>query len=218
MVSVLCLKQMLQSLSISVKSEAQLSKYATLLTPMLEYPLDIRGVLIQKTSACCDPYWIAPFIWKGNFEKQFEKLIPKIREKYRLLIESDCNYDARIIPRAAGLAARLGMISLAKSFIDYYLSDGTEDSSFEARAVALLADEKMKVRRLLNSNREWPKGVWNLQDAHAWLIPTFIRRFRKLVNTQAVTIISGGHILAPGNWQWNFERNSVIPSNVIPFQ
>ena len=209
---------MLQSLSISVKSEAQLSKYATILTPMLDYPLDIRGVLIQKTSACRDPNWIAPFIWKGKFEMQFEKLKPKIREKYRLLIESDCNYNARIIPRAAGLAARQGMVSLAKSFIDYYLKDGADNSYLESRALALLADEKMRVNRLLNFRREWPKGVWNLQDAPAWLIPTFIRRFRKLVNTQAVTIISGGHILAPGNWQWDFESNSVIPSIVFPFQ
>ena len=185
---------------------------------MLEYPLDIRGVLIQKTSACRDPNWIAPFIWEGKIETQFEKLRPKIREKYRLLIESDCNYDARIIPRAAGLAARQGMISLTKSLIDYYLNNETKDSHLEARALAVLSDEKMKIRRLLNSKREWPKGVWNLQDAPAWLIPTFIRRFRKLVNTQAVTIISGGHILAPGNWQWNFESNSVIPSSVIPFQ
>ena len=209
---------MLQSLSISVKSEAQLSKYATILTLMLDYPLDIRGVLIQKTSACCDPYWIAPFIWKGKIETYLDKFRPPLREKYRLLIESDCNYDARIIPRAAGLAARQGMISLTKSLIDYYLSDGTEDSYLESRALTLLADEKVKIRRLLNSKREWPKGVWNLQDAPAWLIPTFIRRFRKLVNTQAVTILSGGHILAPGNWQWNFESNSVIPSSIIPFQ
>ena len=209
---------MLQSLSISVKSEAQVSKCTKILVPMLEYPLDIRGVLIQKTSACRDPNWIAPFIWEGKIETYLDKLRPPFREKYRLIIESDCNYDARIIPRAAGLAARQGMISLTKSFIDYYLSDGTEDSYLEARAIALLADEKMKIRRLLNSKREWPKGVWNLQDAPAWLIPTFIRRFRKLVNTQAVSIISGGHVLAPGTWQWNFESNSVIPSSVIPFQ
>ena len=49
---------------------------------MFEYPLDIRGVLIQKTSACRDPNWIAPFIWEGKIETQFEKLRPKIREKY----------------------------------------------------------------------------------------------------------------------------------------
>ena len=95
---------------------------------MLEYPLDIRGVLIQSTSACRDQNWIAPFIWEGKIETYLDKLRPPFREKYRLIIESDCNYDARIIPRAAGLAARQGMISLAKSFIDYYLSDGTEDS------------------------------------------------------------------------------------------
>ena len=185
---------------------------------MLEYPLDIRGVLIQKTSAWRDQNWIAPFIWEGKIETYLDKLRPPFREKYRLIIESDCNYNARIIPRAAGLAARQGMVSLAKSFIDYYLKDGVDDSYLESRAIALLADEKMKIRRLLNSKREWPKGVWNLQDAPAWLIPTFIRRFRKMVNTQAVSIISGGHILAPGNWQWNFESNSVIPSSVEPFQ
>ena len=182
---------------------------------MLEYPLDIRGVLIQSTSACRDQNWIAPFIWEGKIETYLDKLRPPFREKYRLIIESDCNYDARIIPRAAGLAARQGMISLAKSFIDYYVNNETKDSHLESRALALLADEKMKVKRLLNFRREWPKGVWNLQDAPAWLISTFIRRFRKLVNTQAVTIISGGHILAPGNWQWNFESNSVNPSSVI---
>ena len=185
---------------------------------MLEYPLDIRGVLIQKTSVCRDAYWIAPFIWKGKIETYLDKLRPPLREKYRLLIESDCNYDARIIPRAAGLATRQGMISLAKSFIDYYLSDGTEDSYLESRALALLADEKMRVKRLLNFRREWPKGVWNLQDTPAWIIPTFIRRFRKLVNNRDVSIISGGHILALGNWQWNFESNSVNPSSVIQSQ
>ena len=63
---------------------------------MLEYPLDIRGVLIQKTSACRDPNWIAPFIWEGKIETYLDKLRPPFREKYRLIIESDCNYDAKM--------------------------------------------------------------------------------------------------------------------------
>ena len=124
-----------------------------------------------------------------------------------------------MIPRAAGIAARQGQLSLAKSLIEYFIDERLEDSFLEARALSIITDEKMKVKRLLNSNsREWPKGVWNLQDSPTWIIPTFIRRFRKLVNTQAVTIISGGHILAPGNWQWNFENDSVIPNEVTQCQ
>ena len=147
-----------------------------------------------------------------------DSLNPEIREKSRLLVESDCNYDARMIPRAAGIAARQGQLLLAQSLIEYFIDERLEDSFLEARALSIITDEKMKVKRLLNSSREWPKGIWNLQDTPAWIIPTFIRRFRKLVNTQAVTIISGGHLLAAGNWQWNFESNSVVPSSVIPFQ
>ena len=185
---------------------------------MIEYPLDIRGVILQKLNIDLDYTWVAPFFWNGNFQTYMGSLDPKVREKSRLLVESDCNYDARMIPRAAGIAARQGQLSLAQSLIEYFLDGKLEESSLEARALSIITDEKMKVKRLLNPNREWPKGIWNLQDTPAWIIPTFIRRFRKLVNNRAVSIISGGHILALGNWQWNFESNSVIPSSVIPFQ
>ena len=185
---------------------------------MLEYPLDIRGVIFQKFSIDQDYTWVAPFFWDGNLQTYMDSLDPEIREKSRLLVESDCNYDARMIPRAAGIAARQGQLLLAQSLIEYFFDGRLEDSLLEARALSIITDEKMKVKRLLNPNREWPKGVWNLQDSPTWIIPTFIRRFRKLVNTQAVTIISGGHILAPGNWSWKFENDSVIPNEVIPIQ
>ena len=185
---------------------------------MLEYPLDIRGVILQKININQDYTWVAPFIWDGNFQTYMDSLNPEIREKSRLLVESDCNYDARMIPRAAGIAARQGQLSLAKSLIEYFINERLDNPFLEARALSIITDEKMKVKRLLNPNREWPKGVWNLQDTSAWIIPTFIIRFRKLVNNQAVTIISGGHILAPGNWLWKFENDSVIPNEVTQCQ
>jgi len=185
---------------------------------MLEYPLDIRGVILQKTNISQDYTWVAPFFWDGNFQTYMDSLDPEMREKSRLLVESDCNYDARMIPRAAGIAARQGQLSLARSLAEYFIDGRLENPFLEARALSIIIDEKMKVKRLLNSSREWPKGVWNLQDSPIWIIPTFIRRFRKLVNNQAVSIISGGHILASGNWLWKFENDSVIPSSIIPFQ
>ena len=185
---------------------------------MIEYPLDIRGIILRKININQDYTWVAPFTWQENYQTYMDSFGPEIREKSRLLVESDSNYDARIIPRAAGIAARQGRISLAESLIEYFLDGSLEDPLLEARALSITTDEKMKVKRLLNPNREWPKGVWNLQDTPAWIIPTFIRRFRKLVNENPVSIISGGHILAPGNRYWTFENNSVIPDEVIPYQ
>ena len=185
---------------------------------MLEYPLDIRGIILQRLNINQDYTWVAPFIWHGKPHAYMNYLDPKFREKSRLLIESDSNYDARIIPRAAGIAARQGQIYLAKSLIEYFIDGGLEDPLLEARALSIITDEKMKVKRLLNPNREWPKGIWNLQDTPAWIIPTFIRRFRKLVNENPVSIISGGHILASGNWLWKYKTESVSPNEVIPYQ
>ena len=185
---------------------------------MIEYPLDIRGVILQKLNIDLDYTWVAPFFWNETFQTYMGSLDPKVREKSRLLVESDCNYDARMIPRAAGIAARQGQLSLAQSLIEYFLDGKLEESSLEARALSIITDEKMKVKRLLNPNRVWPKGTWNLQDTPAWIIPTFIRRFRKLVNNQAVSIISGGHILALGNLLWEFENDSVIPNEVTQCQ
>ena len=207
-----------QSLSISVKSEHHLSKCDFQLLVMLEYPLDIRGILIQKLNSGEDYFWVAPFMWDGNFQNSIDSKNEKTKVKYRLLAESDSNYDARTIPRAAGIAARQGQLSFAISLVEYFLDGRTHDSFLEARALSIIKDEKMKVKRLLNQSREWPKGIWNLQDTPAWIIPTFIRRFRKLVNNQAVSIISGGHILATGNWYWRFEKNSVSPIEVIKYQ
>ena len=185
---------------------------------MIEYPLDIRGIILRKININQDYTWVAPFTWDENYHTYIDSLAPEIREKSRLLLESDCNYDARMIPRAAGIAARQGQLSLAQSLIEYFLDGSLDDSFLEARALSIITDEKMKVKRLLNPNREWPKGVWNVQDTPAWIIPTFITRFRKLVNENAVTIISGGHILAPGNWLWKFGNDSVIPNEVTQCQ
>ena len=77
-----------------------------------------------------------------------------------------------------------------------------------ARARLLISDEKRGVRSLLNVNREWPKGVWNLQHVPAWIIPAFIIRYRQLVSNEALKLISGGHLLAVGEWVWTVPKNS----------
>ena len=184
---------------------------------MREYPLDIRGLILRSLQPEIEYRWVAPFLWDGDFEIEDYLSDQQLIRKYQILVEVDCLGRGRIIPRAAGIAARQGRIPLANDLLSAHLLDYRVDSALESRALNLLNDEKRKVRRLLNRNREWPQDVWNLQDTPAWIIPSFIRRFRTLVNSRPISIISGGHILAAGNWTWHYPEKSHNFSKIEPF-
>ena len=181
---------------------------------MHEYPLDIRGLILRHLQPKQEYRWIAPFLWNGTIELSKHVNEHVLLARYQILLEVDCSGRGRIIPRAAGIAARQGRITLAQNLLVAHILDIRPEIELEARALSLLTDEKRKIRRLLNRNREWPKDVWNLQDTPAWIIPAFIRRFRTLVNSRSISIISGGHILAAGNWVWDFAAKSHIPTNI----
>ena len=181
---------------------------------MRDYPLDIRGLILRHIYPDSEYRWTAPFLLQDEIDIRSHVSCGNLARKYEILIEVDSLGHGRIIPRAAGIAARQGRIVLANLFMITHLYGRHPEPELEALALSLLNDEKRKVRRLLNRNREWPKDVWNLQDTPAWIIPSFIRRFRSLVNNRAVSVISGGHLLAQGNWEWKFERKSNIPSQI----
>ncbi len=181
---------------------------------MREYPLDIRGLILRHIYPDVEYSWVAPFLWQEEFDVRDYVTGNRIARKYEILVEVDSLGHGRIMPRAAGIAARQGRITLANLFLTTHLHGRQPEPELEARALSLLNDEKRKVRRLLNRNREWPQDVWNLQDTPAWIIPSFIRKFRTLVNSRAVSIISGGHLLAAGNWLWEFDNKSHIPSQI----
>ena len=184
---------------------------------MREYPLDIRGLILRHLQPEKEYRWVAPFLWDGSFEVEDYLSDNQSIRKYQVLFEVDCSGRGRIVPRAAGIAARQGRITLANDLLSAHLLDYRVDSALESRALNLLNDEKRKVRRLLNRNREWPQDVWNLQDTPAWIIPSFIRRFRTLVNSRPISIISGGHILAAGNWVWHYPEKSHHFAEIEPF-
>ena len=181
---------------------------------MREYPLDVRGLILRHIHPDVEYRWVAPFLWHEEFDVRDYVAGDVLARKYEILVEVDSFGHGRIMPRAAGIAARQGRITLANLFMTTHLYGRQPEPELEARALSLLNDEKRKVRRLLNRNREWPQDVWNLQDTPAWLIPPFIRRFRTLVNSRAVSIISGGHLLAAGNWLWEFDSKSHIPRQI----
>ena len=181
---------------------------------MHEYPLDIRGLILRNILPGHEYRWVAPFLWNDTLDLRTHVDDEKVLMRYQVLLDVDSSGMGRIIPRAAGIAARQGRITLAQNLLSAHILDVRPDAPLEARALNLLNDEKRKIRRLLNRNREWPQGIWNLQDTPAWIIPAFIRRFRKLVNSRSVSIISGGHLLASGNWMWHYSEKSHIASSV----
>lgn len=185
---------------------------------MHEYPLDIRGLILRYLQPNQEYRWVAPFLWSGKIELNSHVTNQLLLTRYRILLEVDSSGQGRIIPRAAGIAARQGRLTLAHNLMVAHIRDIRPEVELEARALSLLNDEKRKVRRLLNRNREWPKDVWNLQDTPAWIIPTFIRRFRKQVNSRHISIISGGHLLAAGNWVWEFANKSHIAIKINPYE
>ena len=181
---------------------------------MREYPLDIRGLILRNILPDGEYRWVAPFLWNDTLDLRTHVKDEKVLIRYQVLLDVDSSGMGRIIPRAAGIAARQGRITLAHNLLSAHILDVRPDAALEARALNLLNDEKRKIRRLLNRNREWPQDIWNLQDTPAWIIPAFIRRFRKLVNSRSVSIISGGHLLASGNWMWDYDAKSHKPSRV----
>ena len=184
---------------------------------MHEYPLDIRGLILRHLQPQHEYRWVAPFLWDDSFE--LGEYIPDktLLMRYQILLDVDSSGQGRIIPRAAGIAARQGRLTLAHNLLSAHILGIRPEAALEARAINLLNDEKRKIKILLNRHREWPKDVWNLQDTPAWIIPAFIRRFRTLVNSRSISIISGGHILAAGNWMWSYPVKSHIASSVIMY-
>ena len=181
---------------------------------MHEYPLDIRGLILRHLQPQHEYRWVAPFLWDGAIELGEYMHDKSLQMRYQILLDVDSSGQGRIIPRAAGIAARQGRLTLAHNLLSAHILDIRPEAALEARAINLLNDEKRKIKRLLNRNREWPQDTWNLQDTPAWIIPSFVRRFRTLVNSRPISIISGGHLLAAGNWVWSYDAKSHIPARV----
>ena len=177
---------------------------------MKEYPLDVRGIILHVYDNNREYRWVAPLEFKSKIEYDNLELSFRQKKKIADLISVDGASRGPVIPRAICTAARQGRIALASTLCNLYLRGHVIMPELLARARLLISDEKRRVRSLLNVNREWPKGVWNLQDVPAWIIPAFIIRYRQLVSNEALKLISGGHLLAVGEWVWKVPKNSNI--------
>jgi hypothetical protein len=57
----------------------------------------------------------------------------------------------------------------------------------------------------------------NYQEQPAWVIPALVKRLRMMGVNSAITIYSGGHVLAPQPWVWNYTQGSSSPDSVFRY-
>lgn len=169
---------------------------------MLEIPLDIRGVIIKIFEPNKEHIWCAPFLWRGVMRKWLQNIESDSSRLIEDIIAHDGENRGSIHARGAGVAARTGQIDLACRIIQSLFDEDEITSTDMARIRALLSDERKSIKVLLNRQRQWPRNRWNLHDVPAWMIPTWIKAFRREVSNEQISIISGGHLLAYGNWHW----------------
>ena len=184
---------------------------------MQDYPLDIRGLIIRHYYPNEEYRWVAPFLCTEDFEIERINQLTSTSTDLKHLLGVDGSFG-ELMAIASCIAIRQGQVYLASIFLRIFLGLDAKNDLTHSQAICLVSDEKRKVRRLMNPNREWPKGVWNLQDTPAWIIPSFIKKFRQIVSKAPVKIISGGHLLAPGNWLWEYDERSVIQTKVTVYK
>ena len=176
---------------------------------MMEIPLDIRGVIIKIFEPNKEHIWCAPFLWRGVMKKWLQPLDSKTTYLIEAIIAHDGENHGPIYARGAGIAARTGQIDLARIIVQSLLDGDVITSTDMARIRALLCDERKSIKILLDRQRQWPRNRWNLHDVPAWIIPTWIKAFRREVSNEQISIISGGHLLANGNWCWYLPEDSM---------
>lgn len=116
--------------------------------------------------------------------------------------------------QAACTAARLGRNALAWRLMTSWLDGDTPASQDAVLARDLLDMERSRVKTAISWRREWPKGIIHLEDIPAWLVIPAVRLLRRMGRKGPIHLISGGHLLKPGTWNWCVPAGSWRPSEV----
>ncbi len=160
--------------------------------------------------------WRAPLVELHNevSEEDLSHLSISLRNRIFRLLELDAAPIGPWAARAIGLAARTGRIGLAMALL-YTWVDALEPSpQLAARGRRLLKVEMLLSRRLVQWQRQWPRQVMNYHEQPAWVIPALLKRLRMMGENSAIIVYSGGHILAPQPWVWQFPEYATNPESV----
>ncbi len=160
--------------------------------------------------------WRAPLVVQECrvSEEELSHLSKSVKKRIIRVLDLDASPFGPWAARAIGLAARTGRISLAMALMHTWVEALEPSPHLAARARHLLKVEVQMSRRLVQWQRQWPRQVMNYHDQPAWVIPALIKRLRMIGVNSAITVYSGGHILAPQPWVWQFPEDETNPESV----
>ena len=117
----------------------------------------------------------------------------------------------------AGLLARHGQMKDCLGWMQQCVTNGpySIDPLDRAKMRLLWSNEKKYIRRLVQRQREWPRGVWHLEDVPGGFIPPFILLFRKMIHSSEFHIFSACHAFGNDGLHWIVRKKSTIPEALV---
>ena len=134
------------------------------------------------------------------------------------LVNSDGNYQARILERAACISARVGLFDFTLAAMDTLSKRKEVPSSIIKKARIYVQFEQAMLDRIIR-NLSYSAQIWQLYHVPAWVIPPLIKQMSHLVKQRRIIIHSAGHKLLRKNlkWEWKKPHLQVFPQEEIPY-
>ncbi|MDP6379508.1 MAG: hypothetical protein QF885_07655 [Candidatus Thalassarchaeaceae archaeon] len=182
-----------------------------------EIRLDASGLLRLKLEKLADsdfePFWISgsdPLTDIPALSELSHLSIPLQGRILRLteVIFSDNPLGGAWCARGFVAAASQGSVGFANGLLDAWLA-GRWSVTQEARARAVIRSFSKRLRNGLLAERVAKRGVLNLSDLPAGIVPYIVRQRNCLRKRREWVVISGGDRLSPGFWKWYFDEDGI---------
>lgn len=179
-------------------------------------PLNIVGVfLFSKIRQDVSIKWRMP-----HFSTQMISVGLATSEQIFLkqLLNSDGNYQARILERAACVSARVGLFDFTLAAMDTLSKRIEVPPSIGKQARRYVQFEQAILDRIIQ-NLSYTNQIWKLSHVPAWVIPPLIKQMSHLVKKRRIIIYSAGHKLLRKNlkWEWKRPHLQAFPHEEIPY-
>ena len=179
-------------------------------------PLNIVGVfLFSKIRQNVSIKWRMPY-----FSPQMISVDLTTSEQVLLkqLLNSDGNYQARILERAACISARVGLFDFTLAVMDILSKRIEVQSTIIKLARMYVQFEQAMLDRIIQSLTYFDQ-IWQLHHIPAWVIPPLIKQMSPLIKQRRIIIYSAGHKLLRKNlkWEWKKSQLQVFPYEEIPY-
>ena len=153
---------------------------------MREYPLDIRGLILHHLLPEIEYRWVAPFLWNDSLDLREHMMDENLVRKYEILLEVDSLGHGRIIPRAAGIAARQGRIGLARILMSTHLYNRQPEP-------------ETSVQFIIDGLRSSEETIELLAVGRMTNIAEVIRQAPEAASRIKRVVMMGGAVAVPGN-------------------